>query len=111
MSDKVRNDSYLYTGVTSLSNEPRTPRELQRQSKEIARQKLKPAADQLLEFLEVEKNALYDMRSLIVNTKTTDDEIRIERLLRQRHEILITKLEQKIKTIMRVRKTKEVSDE
>lgn len=109
----MRNDAYLYSGINSLSNEPRTPRELQKESKVIARQKLKPAADLLLDYLAQEKEALYDMRSLICDTKTTEDELRIERILRVRQEQLIVRLESKIKTIMAEKKpkTKGVDDE
>ncbi|MCA9312887.1 hypothetical protein KDA08_01005 [Candidatus Saccharibacteria bacterium] len=96
----MRNDSYLYTGITSASNEPKTPRELQKESKEEAKRKLKPAADIVLELLMKEREGLYDIRNVYFDTKTSDDELRVERIVRIRHEALIIALESKIKTIM-----------
>ena len=97
----AKDDSFLYSGITSVSNEPKTPREIQRKEHEEIRIKLKPAYDVVIELLAVEKKALYDMRTLIFDTKTSEDEIRIERLLRMRHEALINKLELKLKTAMK----------
>lgn len=106
----ARDDSILYSGITSASSEPKTPREVQRQEKENARIKLKPAVDEVLALLEAEKAKLFDIRYMFFDEKTPEDEIRIEKILRQRHERLINLLEQKIKSIMTVKPKKEQSN-
>ena len=96
----MRNDSFLNTGMTSSSTEPKTPREKQVKAKEEARLKLKPAADVVLELLAKEKSKLYDIRYMFFDEATPEDEIRIEKMLRVRHEALINLLETKLKNIL-----------
>ena len=106
----VRDDSLLYSGVTS-SSENLTPREVQREDKEKNRIKLKPAADVILELLETERNKLYDIRRIFIDRKTTDEEVKIERLVRERQAILIANLEVKVRNILKEKPIKVESDE
>jgi len=96
----VRDDSFLYTGVTSLSNEPRTPRQLQKESKVIAKQKLKPAADVVLEAIAKERDAITDIRTMILDRKSTEQEVNTELLARKLYLGYLNTLEHKIKSIV-----------
>lgn len=106
----VRDDSLLYSGVTS-SSENLTPREVQRETKNQQRDKLKPAADVILELLEAERNKLYDIRRIFIDRKTTDEEVKIERIVRERQAILISNLEVKVRTILKEKPIQVESDE
>ena len=97
----MKDDSFLYTGINSLSNEPRTPRELQKESKVQARQKLKPGAKVLLELIDKEKTNVTDIRSLIVSRKDTEAEVNTELLARKLYLGYLNGLEAKVKTIMK----------
>ena len=95
-------DSILYTGITSASSDKApTPREVQREAKESARIKLKPAAEVVLELLEKERSKLYDIRRIFIYRKTTDEEVKIERLVRERQALLISALEVKVRNILK----------
>lgn len=106
-----KDDGFLYTGINSASSEDLTPREAQREEKEQAKRKLKPSADVILDLLAKERHALYDVRTLLIDSKTTDEEIKIERLLRRRHEKTLIRLETKIKSILKVKPSKEAPNE
>lgn len=80
---KKRNDSVLYSGITSASNEPRTPREEQKEAKEEARIKLKPAKDLVLQAIEKELTKVTDLRSLYNELKLTPEQLSIEIKSRQ----------------------------
>lgn len=95
-------DSILYTGITSASaDKAPTPRELQREAKESARIKLKPAAEVVLELLEKERTKLYDIRRIFIDRKTTDEEVKIERIVRERQALLISALEVQVRNILK----------
>lgn len=95
-------DSILYTGITSASSDKApTPRELQREAKESARIKLKPAAEVVLELLEKERTKLYDIRRIFIDRKTTDEEVKIERIVRERQALLISALEVQVRNILK----------
>ena len=96
----ARDDSFLYTGVTSLSAEPRTPRQLQKESKVIAKQKLKPAADVVLEAISKERDAITDIRTMILDRTSTDTEINTELIARKLYLGYLNGLEHKIKSIV-----------
>lgn len=95
-------DSILYTGITSASSDKApTPREIQREAKESARIKLKPAAEVVLELLEKERTKLYDIRRIFIDRKTTDEEVKIERIVRERQALLISALEVQVRNILK----------
>lgn len=95
-------DSILYTGITSASSDKApTPREVQREAKESARIKLKPAAEVVLELLEKERSKLYDIRRIFIDRKTTDEEVKIERIVRERQALLISALEVQVRNILK----------
>lgn len=95
-------DSILYTGITSASaDKAPTPREVQREAKETARIKLKPAAEVVLELLEKERTKLYDIRRIFIDRKTTDEEVKIERIVRERQALLISALEVQVRNILK----------
>lgn len=95
-------DSILYTGITSASSDKApTPREIQREAKESARIKLKPAAEVVLELLEKERSKLYDIRRIFIDRKTTDEEVKIERIVRERQALLISALEVQVRNILK----------
>lgn len=96
----MRNDAYLYTGVTSVSNEPKAPRELQKESKEEAKRKLKPAAEVVLEAIEKERQVICDIRTFVLDRKTTEQEVNTDLLARKKYLDYLNQLEQKINTIM-----------
>lgn len=96
----IRNDAYLYTGINSVSNEPKTPRELQKESKEEAKRKLKPAAEVVLEAIEKERQAVCDIRTLVMDSNPTEQEANTELIARQKFLAYLNGLESKIKTIM-----------
>jgi hypothetical protein len=95
-----RDDSFLYTGVTSLSNEPRTPRQLQKESKVIAKQKLKPAAEVVLEAIAKERDAITDIRTMILDRTSTEVEVNTELIARKLYLGYLNGLEHKIKSIV-----------
>ena len=98
-----RSDEFLYSGMTSASAEPKiTPRSIQREEKEKARIKLKPAADVVLEALSKEREAITDLRSFIIDRKSTEQEVNTELLARKLYLGYINSLEAKIKNIMAV---------
>ena len=96
----ARDDSFLYTGITSLSSEPRTPRQLQKESKVIAKQKLKPAAEVVLEAIAKERDAITDIRTIILDRKSTDTEVNTELIARKLYLSYLNGLEHKIKSIV-----------
>jgi hypothetical protein len=96
-----KDDSFLYSGLTSASSDKATPREIQREEKESQRIKLKPAAEVVLELLETERNKLYDIRRIFIDRKTTDEEVKIERIVRERQALLISALEVKVRNILK----------
>lgn len=78
-----RNDSILYTGATSASNEPRTPRQEQKIAKQEARIKLKPAKDLVLQAIDRELNKVHDIRSITAELKLKPEELYTELKARQ----------------------------
>jgi len=96
-----RDDSLLYTGITSVSNEPHTPRQLQKESKRQARQKLKPAAEVVLELIAKEVKNVADIRSLIVDRKSTEQEVNTELVARKYYLGYLNSLEAKINRIVK----------
>lgn len=96
-----KDDSFLYTGITSSSDKEPTLRELQREEKEQQRIKLKPAGDVILELLESERQKLYDIRRIFIDRKTPDEEVKIERIVRERQALLIASLEVKLRNILK----------
>lgn len=97
----MRDDSFLYSGITSVST--RTPREAQREKKEQDRQKLKPAADVVLELIAKERANVTDIKTLILDRKTTEQEINTELLARKLYLGYLNSLEVKVKGIMTVK--------
>lgn len=94
-----RDDSILYTGLTSA--EPRTPREAQRKAKEEAYYKLKPGYQFVLDELAKEKEVVTDIRSLILDRATTEQEVNTELLARKLYLGYLNSLEAKIANIMK----------
>lgn len=99
-----RSDEILYTGITSVSsNAELTPRLAQREQKEKDRLKLKPAADVVLEALAKERANITDIRSLIVDRTTTEQELNTELIARKLYLGYLNVLETKIKNIMAIK--------
>lgn len=93
------NDSFLNTGMTSASSEPKTPREAQAEAKEQDRQKLKPAAQVVLDAIELERSKVTDIRSFIDASADTET-IKHELMARQLYLSYLNSLEAKIKNIL-----------
>lgn len=110
---RKRTDEQLYTGITSLSSaKPPTKEEVERlEEKTAARIKLKPAAEVVLALLDTEKTAIYDMRTFFVDRKTTDEEVKIERLVREKYLKTLVRLETKVKQILAVKPPKVTPNE
>jgi len=100
----MSSDEFLYTGISSASSEPRTPRQEQAESKEQARQKLKPGAQVLLELLEKERVKVTDIKSLVLDRTSTEKEVNTELIARKLYLGYLNSLESKIKTIMKEKK-------
>ena len=109
----MRDDSILYTGVTSATNKP-TARQIQVEEKEQAQPKLKPAAAVVLELLDKERQNVLDLRSLVIDRTTPEQEVNTELLARKLYLDYLNSLENKVKSIMAVRpqrKPKEAESE
>ena len=96
----MRNDSFLNTGMTSSSTEPKTPREKQVKEKEEARLKLKPAADVVLEAIDIEKIKVTNLNSLPPVSDMSVESIKHELMARQLYLSYLSSLETKIKGIL-----------
>ena len=103
-----RDDSVLYSGVTSASSGRKpTARQAQREKKEQDQTRLLPAADVVLELIATELTNVADIRSLIIDRKDTEQEVNTELLARKLYLGYLNSLESKIKSIMAVRVPKE----
>lgn len=94
------NDSFLNTGMTSSSAEPKTPREAQKLEKEQNRLKLKPAAQVVLDALANERTKVTDIRSFI-DVKTDAETIKHELMARKLYLDYLNSLEATIKNILK----------
>ena len=97
-----RDDSILYTGVTSATHKP-TARQLQVEKKEQAQPVLKPAADIVLELIGKERQGVLDLRSFVIDRATPEKEVNTELIARKLYLGYLNSLEVKIKGIMTVR--------
>lgn len=93
-----RDDSYLYSGMTSASSEPLSPRLKQREEKEHVRQKMKPATQIVLAAIDKERQAVTDVRSYVLEGKT-EESLLAEMQARRLYIGYLNGLEAKIKNI------------
>jgi len=106
-----RDDSILYTGVTSVSAEREpTPREVQSEAKEKARLKLKPAAELILAEIANEKASVTDIRTFVLDRTSTGQEVNTELLARKLYLGYLNGLEAKIKNAIRTKEPKKRKD-
>lgn len=97
-----KDDSFLYTGITSASSDKApTPREVQREEKESARIKLKPAAEVVLAELAKERERVIDLRSIVLDRTTSEGEINTELLARKLYLNYLNSLEAKVNNILK----------
>jgi hypothetical protein len=102
-----RDDSILYTGVTSVSNEREpTPREVQAEAKEKARIKLKPAAELILAEIASEKAKVTDISTFVIDRKSTQEEVNVELYARRLYLNYLNGLEFKIGNAIKTKKSK-----
>lgn len=94
-----RDNSDLYSGITSASV-PQTPRAAQKEADERAYHKLKPAAEVVLALIAKEQEAITDIRSLVIDRTTSEQEINTELLARKLYLGHLNSLESKIKQII-----------
>ncbi len=99
-------DSFMYSGMTSASTEPKTPRQIQKEEKEKDYYKLKPAAEVVLELINKERDAVTDVRTIILDRTTTSEEINTELLARKLYLSHLNTLESKVKNILKLGATK-----
>ncbi len=102
-----KDNSFLYSGITSASSDIKTKRETQREAKIEDQIKLKPAADVVLELIQKERDAITDIRSIILDRSTTAQEINTDLIARKLYVGYLNGLESKIKRILTVRPSKE----
>lgn len=97
-----KDDSFLYSGITSASSDKApTPREVQREAKESARIKLKPAAEVVLAELAKERERVIDLRSIVLDRTTSEGEINTELLARKLYLNYLNSLEAKVNNILK----------
>lgn len=96
-----KDTSFMYSGITSVSAEPMTPRQKQRAEKVEVKQKLKPAAEIVLGAIEKERETVVDIRSMILDRATTEQEVNTELLARKLYLGYLNGLEAKIKNVMK----------
>lgn len=99
-----RDNSFLYSGVNSVSSEPKTPREAQRKASEEAYYKLKPAYDVVQEQLKKEIDNITDLRTFVIDRTTTEQEVNTELLARKLYLSYLNGLSAKLNNIMAKKK-------
>lgn len=109
-----RDTSDLYTGATSATTGRKpTLREVQVEKKEQDYNKLKPAADVVLELIEEERKNVLDLRSFVLDRISTEQEVNTELLARKLYLGKLNSFEAKIKNTLNFqpRKKGEASSE
>jgi hypothetical protein len=96
-----RDNSFLYSGITSVTSEPMTARELQKFEKEHVKQKLKPATAIVLDAIQKERDMIVDLRSLVIDRTSTEQEVNTDLLARKLYLGYLNGLEMKIKQIVK----------
>jgi len=111
----LRDDSFLYTGVTSATDRKPTPRQIQRDVTESQRLKLKDAYEPVLADITAEKQNVTDIRTFVLDRDTTEQEVNTELLARKLYLGYLNGLEARIQRIVAKKPTKrpkgESSDE
>jgi hypothetical protein len=101
-----RDNSDLYSGITSVSSEPRTPREVQKAASEKAFYDLKPGVKFIQAAIAQEKENVLDIRSFVLDRTSTEQEVNTELLARKLYLGYLNSLEAKIKQIMKTKDKK-----
>jgi preprotein translocase subunit YajC len=96
----ARDDSILYSGITSVTSELKTPREAQKKAQEEAYYKLKPGYEVVLEDIRKAKVAVTDIRTLVIDRTSTEQEVNTELIARKLYLSYLNGLEAKIKNII-----------
>lgn len=102
----ARDDSLLYTGITSASEPKLTPRKAQAEQKEKTRRNLKPAVEEILDLIGVERADIVNLKSFVLDRTTPEEEIKVELLARKMYHGYLNSLEAKVKNIMAVKEPK-----
>lgn len=103
----LRDDSFLYSGVTSATAEPKpTPRQIQREVTEQQRIKLKPAAEIVLAEIEKERQSVLDLRSFILEPSASEESVLVEIKARKNYLAYLNTLKTKIEAITKDKKEK-----
>lgn len=102
----MRNDSYLYTGMTSSRPNSESPREKQKRAKEESRAKLGSAAEEVIKIIDTERSKVADIRSLTNELKLKPEELYLELKARNIYLSYLNTLEAKIRQIMAVKESK-----
>lgn len=104
-------DEILHTGMTSASRAVRLKANEEKIDKQV---KLKPAAKVVMEQIEIEKERILNLRSLILDNATKEEDIKSELLARKKYFDYLVRLEATMKQILAakpIKKTdKELSD-
>jgi hypothetical protein len=95
-----RDDSILYSGITSAT-EKVTPRQEQREQTEQQARKIKLASEVVLEELSKEKANITDLRSFVIDRTSTEQEVNTELIARKLYLGYINSLEAKIKQLVK----------
>jgi hypothetical protein len=97
----ARDDSLLYTGATSASFKSR--KEDIHQEKIEKKGAITPAAKVVLDFIEQEKVNVCDIRSLVLDRTTDEEDIKAELLARKLYTAYLSELQNKLKIILRTK--------
>ncbi len=97
----ARDDSLLYTGATSASFKSR--KEEVHQEKIEKKGVITPAAKIVFDLIEKEKVNVCDIRSLIVDRTTAEDDVKAELLARKLYTTYLSELRNKLKIILRTK--------
>lgn len=99
-----RDDSILYSGATSVTSELVKPRVAQREEKEKLYYKIKPGVDVVLAEIDKERQAITDLRTIVLDRTTTEKEINTELMARKLYLGYLNTLTAKFENIIRTKK-------
>lgn len=107
-----RDDSTLYSGITSASLRDRTAlREEKKRERESLRTKVSPAQEIITGVIEEEKLQALDLRGFVFNEVTPEADVKAELLAHKLNYEFIVRFQQRINLLLREPKQKVVKDE
>ena len=101
-----RDDSLLYTGVTSVSKPKETPRQIQAEENEQKHRKLKLASEVVFPELEKERVAIASLMGTLIHTEMSEQDIKATVLGLRIADQRVVALTTRLKNIMNVKEAK-----